>query len=230
MKIGGFQKISLLDYPDKISAIIWTIGCNLKCPFCYNTQLVNGKTDIIPEEKILSFLENRVDKLEAVVITGGEPLLQENMYQFLSKIKKLGYLIKIDTNGTYPDKLEQLLEEKLIDYVSMDIKAPKDKYYLLTGKPVDISNIEDSIRIIKKLASDYEFKTTIIPTLLDRQDILEIASWLDGAKRYYLQQFKNNTPLISEKLQDIQPYSNNYLENIIQDIKSHFTICETRGT
>ena len=229
MKIGGLQKTSLLDYPDKISAIIWTIGCNLRCPFCYNTKLVNENIDAISQEEILDFLKNRIGKLEAVVITGGEPLLQNDILEFISKIKQLGYLIKIDTNGTIPDKLEYLLEENLIDYVSMDVKSPKYKYELLTGKPVDISKIDTSISIIKKLAPDYEFKTTIIPELINKKDIIEIASWLKNAKRYYLQQFKNNTPLISQKLQEIRPYTNNYLKEILQEIKSYFTICETRG-
>lgn len=229
MNIGGFQKTSLLDYPDKISAIIWTIGCNLRCPFCYNTRLVNGNIDPISEEEILEFLENRINKLEAIVITGGEPLLQEDILEFITKIKQMGYLIKIDTNGANPYKLETLLEKKLIDYVSMDVKASKHKYELLTGKPVDISKIDASISIIKEFAPDYEFKTTIIPTLLDKQDILEIASWLNKSKRYYLQQFKNNTLLISQKLQKIQPYTYEYLEDILMDIKPYFTICKLRG-
>jgi len=229
MKIGGLQKTSLLDYPDKISAIIWTVGCNLRCPFCYNTQLVNGDIEPIPEEEILRFLEKRVGKLEAVVITGGEPLLQEDLPDFIVKIKQLGYLVKIDTNGTLPDKLKSLLREKLVDYVSMDIKAPKHKYELLTGKPVDTTRIDTSISIIKELAIDYEFKTTIIPTLLNKEDILEIASWIKGAKRYYIQQFKNDTPLISMKLRDLKPYPRGYLEEIREEIKSFFQLCDIRG-
>ncbi len=229
MKIGGLQKTSLLDYPDRISAIVWTVGCNLRCPFCYNTQLVKEETPIIPEEEVLGFLEKRVGKLEAVVITGGEPLLQSDLTSFIGRIKKLGYLVKIDTNGTLPDKLEYLLREELVDYVSMDIKAPKHKYELLTGRPVDTTRIDASISIIKELATDYEFKTTVIPTLLNKEDILEIASWIKGAKRYYIQQFKNDTPLISMKLRDLKPYPRGYLEEIQEEIKPFFQLCDIRG-
>ena len=142
MKIGGIQKTSLLDYPDTISAIIWTIGCNFRCPFCYNKDIVFGKVETISEEEVISFLEKRKGLLEGLVISGGEPLMQKDIVQFAEKVKKLGYLIKIDTNGMYPDKLRQLIDKKLIDYIAMDIKAPKNKYDNLTGVKTDIKKIE----------------------------------------------------------------------------------------
>jgi len=229
MKIGGFQKTSLLDYPDLISAIIWTVGCNFRCHFCYNRNLVFGDVELYPEEEILSFLEKRKGLLEGLVITGGEPLLQEDIAAFVEKIKKLGYPIKIDTNGSYPEKLKELIDKKLVDYVAMDVKAPKNKYNELTGTKIDISKIEKSIEIIKSDAPDYEFRTTFVPTLLKKEDILEIAKWLDGAKLFYLQQFKSETPMLSSKLDNVASYSKEYLNETLNEIKPFFKNCYIRG-
>ena len=229
MKIGGFQKTSLLDYPGILSAIIWTAGCNFRCPFCYNKQLVLGKTEIISEETILSFLEKRRGVLEGLSISGGEPLLQEDIVDFTEKVKKLNYLIKIDTNGAFPEKLKELIDKKLVDYVSMDVKAPKKKYAQLAGVKIDISKIEQSIDLIKNEVPDYEFKTTIVPGMLDKKDIVEIAKWLEGSKQFYLQQFKSDSPLISSKLNDVVPYSKEELNEILQEIKPFFKNCSLRG-
>jgi len=229
MKIGGFQKTSLLDYPDAISAIIWTVGCDFRCPFCYNKDIVLGKVEDIPEEEIFSFLEKRKGLLEGLVISGGEPLMQDDIAEFAEKVKKLGYLIKIDTNGMHPKKLKELIEKKLVDYISMDVKAPKKKYDKLSGIKTDIKKIEESIEIIKNSGLQYEFKTTFAPDLLTKEDVISIAKWLDGSKRFYLQQFKNNAPLISSKLQNVEPHSKDKFIETLNDIKSHFEICEVRG-
>ena len=229
MKIGGLQKTSLLDYPDILSAIIWTAGCNFRCPFCYNKQLVLGKTEIISEETILSFLEKRRDVLEGLSISGGEPLLQEDIVDFTEKVKKLNYLIKIDTNGAFPEKLKELIDKKLVDYVSMDVKAPKEKYDQLVGVKTDLSKIEQSIDLIKNEAPDYEFKTTVVPGMLNKKDIVEIAKWLEGSKQFYLQQFKSDSPLVSSKLNDVAPYSKKELNEMLQEIKPFFKNCSLRG-
>jgi len=229
MKIGGLQKTSLLDYPNTISAIIWTVGCNFKCPFCYNKNLVEGEVELVHEEKILSFLKLRKGLLEGLVISGGEPLLQEDIIDFTKKVKGLGYLIKIDTNGMYPEKLKELIDKKLVDYVSMDVKAPKKKYVQLAGAKTDISKIEKSIDIIRKDAPDYEFKTTFAPNLLTKKDIVEIAKWLEGSKRFYLQQFKGDTPLISSELNNIAPYPKEDLIKTLEEIKPFFKNCDVRG-
>ena len=229
MKIGGLQKTSLLDYPGILSVIIWTAGCNFRCPFCYNKQLVLGKTEIISEETILSFLEKRRDVLEGLSISGGEPLLQEDIVNFTEKVKKLNYLIKIDTNGAFPEKLKELIDKKLVDYVSMDVKAPKEKYDQLSGVKTDISKIEQSIDLIKNEAPDYEFKTTIVPGMLDKKDIVEIAKWLEGSKQFYLQQFKSDSPLVSSKLNDVVPYSKEKLSEMLHEIKPFFKNCSLRG-
>lgn len=229
MKIGGFQKTSLLDYPDTLSAIIWVMGCNFRCPFCYNRQIVFEEAKVIAEEKVLSFLEKRKGMLEALSITGGEPLLHRDIVDFIEKVKKIGYLVKIDTNGTFPERLQQLIDKKLADYISMDVKAPKKKYNILTGVKTDMSKIEKSIEIIQNHAPDYEFKTTFVPDLLKKEDIIEIAKWLEGSKKYYLQQFKSNSPMISSKLDNIAPYSKKYLTETLEEIRPFFKNCDIRG-
>jgi pyruvate formate lyase activating enzyme len=229
MKIGGLQKTSLQDFPEEVSSIIWTIGCNFSCPFCYNKNLVDGNIDEITEDELFSFLEKRKKLLDGFVISGGEPFLQKDLKDFCKKVKKMGYKIKIDTNGTYPDKLKELIDEKLVDYIAMDIKAPKKKYDKLSGVKTDIKKIEKSIEIIKNSKIDYEFKTTFIPEFLVKKDILEIAKWLEGSKRYYLQQFKSDAPLISSKLQNAEPYSEEELIETLNDIKPYFKNCEVRG-
>jgi pyruvate formate lyase activating enzyme len=229
MKIGGLQKTSVLDYPDKLSAIIWTIGCNFRCPFCYNKHLVFNEVKKIEDNYILEFLKKRKDKLEAISISGGEPLIYDDIFNFIKKVKKLGYLIKIDTNGAFPIKLKKLIDKKLVDYISMDIKAPKHKYCQLCGVDIDISKIEESIKKIKNDAPDYEFKTTIVPGMLIKDDIINIAKWLKGSKRYYLQQIKSDTPMISSELEGIKPYSNEYLDEILKEIKPFFKKCSLRG-
>ena len=230
MKIGGFQKTTLLDYPEHVSAIIWTVGCNFRCPFCYNTGLVNEESDLFSEEEILDFLEKRKSFLEALTISGGEPFLQSDLKEFARKVKNLGYKIKIDTNGTFPDKLKEMIEEKLVDYVSMDIKAPKEKYSTLSGVNPNMEKIEQSINILKNSGIDYEFKTTIVPEFLDKEDIVKTSKWIKDSKKYYLQQFKNDIPVISKDLENLKPYSTEYLENILNEIKPYFKECKLRGT
>ncbi len=230
MKIGGFQKTTLLDYPKHVSAIIWTVGCNFHCPFCYNTNLVKEESDLFSEKEILDFLEKRKDFLEALTISGGEPFLQSDLKEFSKKVKNLGYKIKIDTNGTFPDKLKEMINEGLVDYVSMDIKAPKDKYSKLAGLNADLEKIEKSIEIIKNSGIDYEFKTTVVPNFLEEEDIIEISKWIKGSKKYYLQQFKNDIPVISSDLEKFEPYSEEYLENILKKVKPYFSNCKLRGT
>ena len=229
MIIGGLQKTSLLDYPDTISAIVWTVGCNFRCPFCYNKDLVLGKVGSIPEEEFFSFLNKRKGMLDGLVISGGEPLMQKDIVQFAEKVKKLGYLIKIDTNGMYPEKLKELIDKKLVDYIAMDVKAPKKKYDTLAGVKIDIKKIEKSIELIQNSGLDYEFKTTFTPGLLTKDDIINIAKWLEGSKRFYLQQFRNDAPLISSKLQNTAQYSKEKLIETLNAIKLYFEICDVRG-
>ena len=229
MKIGGFQKTSLLDYPDRISAIVWTSGCNFRCPFCYNPSLALGKGNVFPEEEILSFLSKRKGLVEGVVVTGGEPFMQEDLPVFLTKIKSLGFLVKVDTNGSYPEKLKALIENQLVDYIAMDVKAPKEKYPQLAGVAVNLSQVEISVDLIKQKAPQYEFRTTFVPKLLVKEDIVEIAQWLKGGDRYYLQQFKKMTPVLSKNLDQMVPYPKEYFQETLAAIRPFFKQCSIRG-
>lgn len=191
MLIGGLQKTSLLDYPDKISAIIFTVGCNFRCGFCYNSHLVTktDKAEIIPEEKIFQFLESRRKTLDAVVITGGEPTLQPDLPQFIKKIKALGYLVKLDTNGTNPDMLAVLINDGLVDYLAMDIKGPLPKYAKIVKVKIDIKKIKRSLKLIMNSGLPYEFRSTLLPALHSREDLLAMSELIAGASRYFLQKF-----------------------------------------
>ncbi len=230
MKIGGFQKTTLLDYPEHVSAIIWTVGCNFSCPFCYNKELVKEKSDLFSEEEILSFLEKRKGFLEALTISGGEPFLQADLKEFCRKVKDLGYKIKIDTNGTFPEKLKEMIDEKLVDYVAMDVKASKEKYADLAGTKVDTDKIQKSIDIIKKSGVGYEFKTTFVPVMLDKTDISKIGKWLNGSEKYFLQQFKNDIPTLSSDLSKLESYTEEELLNTLKTVKPFFKHCKIRGT
>ena len=227
MNIGGFQETSLLDYPGKVAAIIWTTGCNFRCPFCYNPDLVFEKTDNVSVEHILSFLDARKGKIDALSISGGEPFLQRDLKKFVLQIKNRGYLVKVDTNGSFPDRLKEFLDEGLIDYVSMDVKDTKKKYKKITGVSVDIDDISTSIDLIKDYAADYEFKTTVIPKFHQKEDIIEIAGWLKGSKKYFLQQFKSDTSIISSET--FARYSKEELLNMCELVKPYFEKCHVRG-
>ena len=229
MKIGGLQKTSLIDYPEKISAIVWTVGCNFRCPFCYNKDLVLDNVETVSETEFFSFLKKRMNMLEGLVITGGEPLVQDDIFDFCEKVKKLDYLIKIDTNGTYPEKLKRLIDQDLVDYIAMDIKAPLKKYNTLTGVKANIENVKRSIDVIKSSNVDYEFRTTFVPEFLKMEDIIEIAKTLKVAKRFYLQQFKPISPLVSNELEKREPYSKDYLLKTLEKVKPYFEICDVRG-
>ena len=239
MLIGGLQKFSLLDYPDHLSAIIFTQGCNLKCQFCYNPMLIvvpqKDHHLLIKEDGLFVFLKSRVGKLDAVVITGGEPTIHSDLPEFIAKIKKMGYLVKLDTNGTNPEIIKKLIEKKLIDYIAMDIKAPKDKYKKVAGVPIDFDKIQKSVKIIMQSGlfpsnwtGKYEFRTTIAPGLLDTNDIVEIAKIIKGADKWYLQQFKSDTDLVNKKMEKVKPYSSKELEEMREAGKKYVKKCEVR--
>jgi len=189
MNIGGFQKFSLIDYPGKISAVIFTQGCNFRCPYCHNPELLETKAGLINEKQVLDFLETRKRQLEAVVITGGEPTLQLDLIIFLEKVNKMGFLVKLDTNGTKPRIIKKALELNLVDYVAMDIKGPIGKYEEIAGVKVNTTDIVKSIKLIMEKALDYEFRTTITREQLKKEDIKEIGRLINGAKKYRLQRY-----------------------------------------
>ena len=203
MKIYGLQKLTLLDYPEKTACTVFTGGCNLRCPFCHNALLVTDidGSDAYSEEEILAFLSKRKGLLDGVCITGGEPLMNGDIADFIGKIKAMGYKVKLDTNGTFPDRLKDLLENRLVDYVAMDIKNSKEKYAETAGvESINLSNIEKSINLLKSSDIDYEFRTTVVNEFHTEEDILSIAKWIAGAKRYFLQNFEDSGNLIGENM------------------------------
>ncbi len=197
MNIAGLQKSSLLDYPSKIAAVIFTLGCNFRCPYCHNPNLITAVSSkkLIDETAVFDFLYSRKGKLDAVVISGGEPTLQSDLICIFEKIKNLGFLTKLDTNGTNPDILQKLINQKLVDYVAMDIKAPIEKYDKVVGRDVDLGAVKKSVEIIKNSGLNYEFRTTVVRSLLSIKDFEDIAEFICGAKNYYLQKFVSSVTL-----------------------------------
>lgn len=191
MEFGGFEKCTLIDYPGKIACMVYTIGCNFRCPYCHNPELVDETvTQRFKEEDVLSFLDGRKKMLDGIVITGGEPTIHgDNLISFMREVKDRGFLVKLDSNGTNPDFLEKVLKEKLVDYIAMDIKSPFAKYSETVARPVDIESIKKSIVLIMNSDIEYEFRTTILKVMLSKEDIEEIAKEIKGAKKYYLQKF-----------------------------------------
>ncbi|MDD6702888.1 MAG: anaerobic ribonucleoside-triphosphate reductase activating protein [Clostridiaceae bacterium] len=206
MRIDGLQKMTLLDFPGKVACTVFTGGCNFRCPFCHNALLVTKlpeKPDY-SEDEILSFLEKRTGLLDGVAITGGEPLLNPDIADFIRKIRSMGYAVKLDTNGSFPERLKAIVGEGLVDYVAMDIKNHKEKYAETIGlKNLDLSKIEESVEFLKSGAVDYEFRTTVVEQFHTVEDIRAAAEWISGAKRYFLQNFVDSGELICEEVSGV---------------------------
>lgn len=197
MRIGGIQKLTLLDYPGKIACTVFLAGCNLRCPYCHNASLAKGEAFGMAEEELFEFLAARRKKLDGVCISGGEPTLWPQLPDFLCRIKELGFSVKLDTNGTNPKLMSALCRDGLLDYVAMDIKASPDKYREVCGGADVISSVRSSAQLLLSGAVDYEFRTTLCEPLFDLCDADEIGRWLAGAKRYYLQQFVPSGDILS---------------------------------
>lgn len=229
MKIYGLQKLTLLDYPEKVACTIFTGGCNFRCPFCHNAGLVThiDSTSSIAEEEVLEFLGKRKGILEGVCITGGEPLLQLDIKEFLNKVKMLGYSIKLDTNGSFPELLKELVEEKLIDYVAMDIKNTCEKYGETIGMPgYQTELIERSVEYLKEDHIPYEFRTTVVREFHQKQDFIKMAEWLAGSEKYYLQMFVDSGELIQENLHG---YDEFVMKQILEIVQKRLPNAEIRG-
>lgn len=225
MNIGGFQSFTLIDYPGKMACIVFTQGCDFRCPYCQNPELVLSKAKAVHQEEIFSFLWKRRDKLEGVVISGGEPTLQKDLEDFVKRIKDMGYLVKLDTNGHNPHVLERLID--LLDYIAMDVKAPLYKYEEVVGAKVDVKKIEESIRLIMERAKDYEFRTTVVKELLSEEDLLQIGSLIKGAKRYYLQRFSPRETLDPSYKQKTN-YTEEELKGLALRLKEYVKECYVR--
>lgn len=226
MNIYGLQKLTLLDYPSKMAATAFTSRCNMRCPFCHNSDLVIGNADKYPMENFIKFLSTRQGVLEGICITGGEPLLNKDIDKFIHQIKDMGYLVKLDTNGSYPDRLAKLLD--IVDYVAIDIKNSPSKYSETIGVyNFDITPIRQSIDLVMQNANDYEFRTTVVHELHSIRDIEECAKLIIGAKKYYLQKFIDSGHLVGTTkytawddatMRDMQVIASKYVD-----------LCELRG-
>lgn len=228
MKIEALQKLTLLDYPGKMAATVFTYGCNLRCPFCHNALLVTEESEGgIDAEEVLSFLSKRKGMLEGVCVTGGEPLLQPDIEDFLKAIKDMGFMVKLDTNGTFPKKLKNVVIKGLVDYVAMDVKNCRDKYALTSGKTcMDLSAVDESIRFLLSGEVEAEFRTTVVKNFHTEEDLLKIADWISGADRYFLQQFVDSGNLINENLEG---YSDAELTSIYKQVKRKLPVTKLRG-
>ena len=232
MLIGGLQKVTLIDYPGKVAATVFLTGCNFRCPYCYSSEVVLPETikdqPRISEKVFFDFLKERQGLLEGVVLCGGEPTISENLPQFCKKIKEMGYLVKLDTNGSNPEMLKELINNNLIDYVAMDIKAPKDKYDFYSGNKADIKKIKKSVEILKQGKIDFEFRTTVAPGLKE-SDFLEIANWIGGENvKYFLQEFNSQKPVLNPEILKLPVLEREEIEKAIETIKPKFQTCKLR--
>ena len=215
MVIKGLQKLTLLDFPGHVACTVFTGGCNFRCPFCHNASLVlGGSGESYTESEILDFLKKRVGILDGVAITGGEPLLQKDITDFMREVRTLGYKIKLDTNGSFPEKLFAIVNEGLCDYVAVDIKNSPNKYALTVGRlGYEADRIAESVDFLMKCGIEYEFRTTVVAELHTKSDIEEIGEWLCGAKRWYLQNFVDSGDLISKEMHGLDAkIMNQYIE------------------
>lgn len=229
MLIQGLQKLTLLDYPGKVACTVFTAGCNFRCPFCHNASLVidTYKNEEISQEEFFKFLSKRKGILDGVCVTGGEPLIQQGIEEFLAKIKESGFEVKLDTNGSFHGRLKKIVEHGLADYVAMDIKNSKESYGRTIGiENYDVSNIEESVRYLLEGHIPYEFRTTVVREFHQRADFESIGKWLVGAQRYYLQQFVDSGDLIQDGLHG---YNKDIMKQALEVVQKTVKTAELRG-
>lgn len=230
MRIGGLQKLTLIDYPGKVAATVFLIGCNFRCPYCHNPELIDPqlieRQPEIKESDFLKFLKERKGFLDGVCITGGEPTIHSDIPKFIQKIKKLGFLVKLDTNGSNPEMLENLIKNNLIDFIAMDVKTSISGYKKVGVRGIT-SKINKSVKIIKNSKKDYEFRTTIAPGVVDEKDIIKIGKWLKGSKKIALQQFRPEK-VLDQNFQNIAPYSLQEIEKMVKILEPYIEKVELR--
>ena len=228
MIIGGLQKLTLIDYPGKIAATVFLVGCNFRCPYCHNPELVNPESTEgqIKESVFWKFLDERAGFLDGICITGGEPTIFSDLPKFIKGIKKRGLLVKLDTNGSNSEMLKNLIKDDLINFIAMDIKTSILKYNKVKAKD-KISQVKNSINIIKDSGKNYEFRTTVVPGIVDEKDIKEIAKGLKGAKKFVLQQFRPEK-VLDQSFEDVKPYSTQDLKKMAKILKSYVDVVELR--
>ena len=228
MEFVSINKLTLLDYPEKVACVLYTPSCNFMCPYCHNWEtLIEERLAPLDFEDILSFLRKRQGVLDGVVISGGEPTLMDDLPEKIKKIKELGYLVKLDTNGSNPDLLRELIEQKLIDYVAMDIKHSFNKYYdIIINKNINLDDIKESIEILMENKVDYEFRITLIKEFHDLDSIYEIGKMLEGSKKLFLQQYKLSDGVRDKALHAVEEETaNKYVEILSQ----YLDLVELRG-
>ena len=229
MHIAGLQKLTLLDYPGHTACTVFTAGCNLRCPFCHNSELVlpQRRPPRMDEEEFFSFLKKRQGILDGVCITGGEPLLQKDIADFMQRIKELGFAVKLDTNGCFPHVLRTLVEQGLVDYVAMDIKNSRESYAKTVGlENFDLAPVEESVSYLLSGAVEFEFRTTVVDGLHSARDFHSIGQWLSGAERYFLQEFKDSGDVLTAGL---CPPSQEQLEQFRQIARWYIPNARIRG-
>ncbi len=229
MRIQGLQKLTLLDYPEKVACTVFFAGCNFRCPFCHNATLVTHiptEADMT-EETFFSFLKKRQGILDGVCITGGEPLLQKGIEEFIRKIKELGYSVKLDTNGSFPDKLKYLVREKLVDYVAMDIKNSPERYKVtIDAEENFLDKIRESVEFLKEGHVAYEFRTTVVKNYHTKESFEQIGQWLAGTERYFLQSFVDSGDLIGT---NIAGCDEKEMKEFLSTVKTYIPDAKLRG-
>jgi len=231
--IKGLVKTSLVDFPGKIAAVLFVGGCNFRCPYCYNTELVLTPFQLptLTQERLTRFFCSRKEWLDGVVISGGEPTIYPDLPALLGWIKEFGYAVKLDTNGSNPDMLQALIDGGLVDYVALDIKAPlsSERYQVFSQGCDGVEKIRTAVEILMSSGVSYEFRTTVVPGLVSREDVLQIAQKLKGAQRYYLQQFRPEPNLVDPSFCSIKPYPLEFLYELRREISPYFKVCRVRA-
>lgn len=229
MVFGGFLPFSTIDYPDHISSVFFTQGCNCRCPFCHNPELIPYKKDsFMSLKESFRILDERKKLIDSVAITGGEPTLQEDLADFMTSLKKKGFKIKLDTNGTFPDKIEEIARKKIVDYISIDVKSSPAKYDIATGIKYNFDGIVEIARILDSIPISYELRTTAVPGLVQTSDIEKIGAALGGDRKYVIQRFVPDKTL-SEDYMKIKPYGVDVIEKMVQIAKKYFSKVISRG-
>ncbi len=226
MEINGLMKLTLLDYPGKSACTVFFGGCNFRCPFCHNASLVRGMGERISEEEFFAFLKKRQGLIDGVAITGGEPLLQKDIESFAEKIKDLDFLVKLDTNGSFPEKLEGMVASGLCDYVAMDIKSSPEGYSRAAGTNVDIKKIQRSVDFLMSDKVDFEFRTTVAKGAVIPSDMEGIGKWIQGAPKYYLQGFVDSGDILGE---GVGAYSKEEMEEMLRIVQKYVPNAALRG-
>ena len=231
MKVTGIQKLTLLDYPGVVACTVFTAGCNFRCPFCHNAMLVLPEQiddECLTDDEVFGFLKKRRGVLDGVAVTGGEPLLHADMPEFLARVKELGYKIKLDTNGSNPELLSEIIKNKLVDRVAMDIKNAPEEYARTIGlESFDIATVERSKEMLLSGETDYEFRTTVVKGIHTKESLIGAAKWIEGAKEYYLQQFKDSGNLI---LPDgLSAYDEKQMHALADAVRDYVPTVEVRG-